>query len=69
MGVGRYVIAVVVSSGLALSTASAHDDTKPAHAGDHTPPPLYSNLGDLTYPITTTSPEAQQYFDQGLRLT
>ena len=32
------------------------------------PPPLWDNLGNLHYPITTTSPEAQQYFDQGLRL-
>lgn len=30
--------------------------------------PLFSNLGRLHYPITTTSDRAQQYFDQGLRL-
>jgi tetratricopeptide (TPR) repeat protein len=30
--------------------------------------PLYNNLGDHHYAITTTSPRAQQYFDQGLRL-
>ncbi len=66
---GRYVVAVLVSVVLVLSTASAHDHTKPAQAGDHTTPPLYSNLGDLTYPVTTASKEAQQYFDQGLRLT
>lgn len=30
--------------------------------------PLYDNLGTLHYPITTTVPLAQQYFDQGLRL-
>lgn len=30
--------------------------------------PLYDNLGSLHHPITTASPEAQQYFDQGLRL-
>jgi tetratricopeptide (TPR) repeat protein len=30
--------------------------------------PLYGNLGVLTYPITTASPLAQRYFDQGLRL-
>lgn len=32
------------------------------------PPLLWDNLGNLHYPITTASPEAQQYFDQGLRL-
>lgn len=30
--------------------------------------PLFNNLGTLHHPITTTSSEAQQYFDQGLRL-
>jgi len=32
-------------------------------------PPLFDDLGALTYPITTTSAEAQDYFDQGLRLS
>ena len=31
--------------------------------------PLYDDLGDHHYPITTSVPLAQQYFDQGLRLT
>ncbi len=31
-------------------------------------PPLYDNLGELSYPITTDNPMAQRYFDQGLRL-
>ncbi len=30
--------------------------------------PLYDNLGDHHYAISTTSPLAQRYFDQGLRL-
>jgi tetratricopeptide (TPR) repeat protein len=30
--------------------------------------PLYDDLGVLNYPITTKSPLAQRYFDQGLRL-
>jgi len=30
--------------------------------------PLYDNLGGLHYPITTSAPLAQRYFDQGLRL-
>ena len=30
--------------------------------------PLFENLGTLHHPITTTSPKAQKYFDQGLRL-
>lgn len=31
-------------------------------------PPLFDNLGDHHHPITTASPTAQRYFDQGLRL-
>jgi tetratricopeptide (TPR) repeat protein len=30
--------------------------------------PLFENLGNLHHPISTASPKAQQYFDQGLRL-
>lgn len=31
------------------------------------PPPLFTSLGDRSWPITTDVPEAQAYFDQGLR--
>lgn len=31
-------------------------------------PPLWNDLGSLTFPVTTKSSEAQSYFDQGLRL-
>jgi tetratricopeptide (TPR) repeat protein len=31
------------------------------------PIPLLDNLGSHTHPVTTSSPEAQRYFDQGLR--
>src|SRR6266496_6134994 len=31
--------------------------------------PLYDNLGTLHMAVTTRSPVAQRYFDQGLRLT
>ena len=31
-------------------------------------PPLYPDLGLYHHPIRTTSPRAQRYFDQGLRL-
>lgn len=31
-------------------------------------PPLWNDLGTLTYPVTTQSSEAQRYFDQGLKL-
>lgn len=31
--------------------------------------PLFSGLGDLSYPITSKNSEAQTFFDQGLKLT
>ena len=31
-------------------------------------PPLWDNLGTLSYPVTAQNQRAQQYFDQGLRL-
>ena len=41
-----------------------------SRSGDEEPrSPLYENLGALHHTITTSSPEAQQYFDQGLRLS
>jgi tetratricopeptide (TPR) repeat protein len=33
-----------------------------------TPATLMSGFGDLHHPVTTSNPEAQQFFDQGLRL-
>lgn len=56
---------------LALQTETApfrpaQQERKPAPAGD---PPLYTNLGNLHLQVSTASPKAQAYFDQGLRLT
>ena len=41
----------------------------PALAFADSDPPLWDGLGSLAYKITTASPSAQSYFDQGLRLT
>jgi tetratricopeptide (TPR) repeat protein len=40
-----------------------------ASAAPRPSPPLFDNLGMLHHGITTTSEQAQRYFDQGLRLT
>jgi tetratricopeptide (TPR) repeat protein len=40
----------------------------PALAFGETDPPLWDGLGSLTYKVTTSSAQAQAYFDQGLRL-
>src|SRR6266536_4670345 len=40
----------------------------PAPAFADSDPPFWDGLGSLTYKITTSNPQAQSYFDQGLRL-
>src|SRR5271166_6868423 len=37
-------------------------------ASDERPVTLMSGLGDWHHPVTTSNPEAQEFFDQGLRL-
>ncbi|HET8760105.1 MAG TPA: hypothetical protein VFN94_03505 [Nitrospiria bacterium] len=57
-------IALVISVSLLLSAAhrAGADETAPSV-------PLYDDLGKHHHAITTQSPQAQGYFDQGLRLT
>ena len=54
----------------ACSTQSASPPAAHPHApsADKAPPPLYTDLGTYQQKITTASPHAQAYFDQGLRL-
>jgi tetratricopeptide (TPR) repeat protein len=56
---------------LLVGVALAHEPSQPAkpdQAGASSVP-LYDDLGNLSYPITTHHELAQRYFDQGLRLT
>jgi tetratricopeptide (TPR) repeat protein len=50
--------------------SSRHTSSGQAAAAptDQSGVPLFNNLGTLHHPISTSSPKAQQYFDQGLRL-
>jgi len=50
---------------LPLATALAQQHAMPAR---EKPVALYKGLGAWTHPITTTNPEAQKFFDQGLNL-
>jgi len=56
----------VVFLGLVVATACARHGTPPAPS--EPPPPLFDNLGTHHHGVTTRSPGAQRYFDQGLRL-
>ncbi len=49
-----------------LRMARAYAAELPASHGDF--PPLWNGLGSLHIPISTDNPEAQKYFDQGMRI-
>jgi tetratricopeptide (TPR) repeat protein len=53
--------------GLAVLGLSACSPSPAPQAGPKAP--LYDNLGNYHYAITTRSPDAQKYFDQGLTLS
>jgi tetratricopeptide (TPR) repeat protein len=65
-----------VDAGAAIRLAASRTEvpnaemqaTSPDSAFADIDPPLWDGLGSLTYKITTASPQAQSYFDQGLRL-
>jgi tetratricopeptide (TPR) repeat protein len=55
---------------VALSAACSNgQQAPPAPQAGASKAPLYDNLGNHHYAITTASPEAQKYFDQGLTLS
>lgn len=60
----------IFSLTLILTAAFARADHKQASVPPATSPavPLFKSLGTLHHTITTSSPLAQRYFDQGLRL-
>ena len=53
---------------LAAGTAVAAGHSHGAHVSPPDAPPLLDGLGTHRHAVTTTSPLAQRYFDQGLRL-
>lgn len=64
--VSLLLLALAPLASAAQSTMS-HHGTQGIGSGPDVP--LYGDLGDLTRPLVTATPEAQRYFDQGLRLT
>lgn len=58
------VLAHFLCGALLCLSASAQDHA--AHAQSH-PVTLVTGLGDLHHPVSTKIPQAQQFFDQGLR--
>jgi hypothetical protein len=63
------LVAFVAGCAGGADTPSPHGHAPAAATPSYTPPPLMTDLGTYGYKVTTVSPQAQQYFDQGLRLT
>ncbi|MGH8662936.1 MAG: hypothetical protein ACREUX_01600, partial [Burkholderiales bacterium] len=68
-----HVVTIIAACAFAWPLgASSHSESHAAQHATAAQPkaaiPLYQNLGDHHYAITTRSPKAQRYFDQGLRL-
>ncbi len=67
----RASLAIGISCAAAVGATAQehqHPPSQPTTADAAGVTPLYQNLGNLEHPITTSSPTAQQYFNQGLRL-
>jgi hypothetical protein len=72
MAFWRLLALLLLSPTLMAGGALAHEQqaaAMPALAETGAAVPLFEDLGNLTYPITTKNKLAQRYFDQGLRLT
>jgi len=70
-----FALTLTLVGGSALSGSALAHDPEQDRANDHAavpagaPVPLFEGLGDHSFEITTQSPEAQRYFDQGLIFT
>jgi tetratricopeptide (TPR) repeat protein len=60
------ILARVLCAVLLCLGAMAQNDSHAAHMQAH-PVALVTGLGDLHHPVSTHNPQAQQFFDQGLR--
>jgi tetratricopeptide (TPR) repeat protein len=65
----RRVIGITMAAILAAAGAAAQQAQYIRQVGVPVQVPLYQKLGSHHYAITTRNPQAQRYFDQGLRLT
>ena len=71
MVIWQSTLILLISTLCFISGTLAHEPQTVASAQGHASDtvPLYDNLGNLTYPISTANEVTQRYFNQGLRLT
>ena len=67
----RRIVSWIVSAAIATLMLVSYTAAQTKMAGEvnERGAPLFNNLGNHQYPISTKSPQAQQYFNQGLILT
>jgi tetratricopeptide (TPR) repeat protein len=65
----RCLVACVAAVVVAAGAAACADSSTRSGTSATSAVPLYPELGTYHYAISTASPKAQQYFDQGMRLS
>jgi tetratricopeptide (TPR) repeat protein len=65
----KFVVVLVTGLCVACSRSEPASDGGSATPAASAKAPLFDNLGTLHHEITTSSPEAQRYFDQGMSLS
>jgi hypothetical protein len=65
--IGLWIISALIATLMLISYSAAQ--TKMAGEVNERGAPLFNNLGNHHFAISTKSPEAQKYFNQGLILT
>jgi tetratricopeptide (TPR) repeat protein len=66
---GQKPAAAPGTAGSPAATSAPSTAARPTTGAPSRGAPLFDNLGNHHHPITTRSPQAQRYFDQGLTLT
>ncbi|HZW08666.1 MAG TPA: tetratricopeptide repeat protein [Phycisphaerales bacterium] len=61
-------LALLTAAGLALAGGCAADGERRTAHSDGERPSLYAGFGGYARPVSTDSPEAQRWFDQGIQL-
>src|SRR5258708_3221137 len=65
LGVGL-LLSVILPNGFLANGAARAESRKPTVGSSE---PLFDGLGSIQHPVSTTSPLAQRYFEQGLAFT
>src|SRR3954469_9611070 len=62
-------LVVLLGCAAVLAASACSKPATPSQPAAGAKAPLHDDLGNFHYAVTTTSPEAQKYFDQGMTLS